>query len=46
LVLELIEGRNLSKTLKRGDLSFHETIQYMSQISSILNFIHEKGIVH
>ncbi len=46
LVMELVEGETLAALLKRGKLSFDQTIQYGAQIASALSAAHAKGIVH
>jgi Tol biopolymer transport system component len=46
LVLELVEGDDLSERLKRGPIPPDETIQIARQIAEALEEAHEKGIVH
>jgi eukaryotic-like serine/threonine-protein kinase len=46
LVMELVEGETLAARLKRGKLSFDETIRYGAQIASALAAAHGKDIVH
>jgi len=46
LVLELVEGEDLSERLKRGPIPPEETIEIARQIAEALEEAHEKGIVH
>ena len=46
LVLELVEGEDLSERLKRGPVSVEETIQICSQIAQALEAAHQKGVIH
>ena len=46
LVLELVEGEDLSERLKRGPVSVDEAIAVARQIALALEEAHEKGIVH
>ncbi len=45
LVLELISGESLARTIRRG-LSPRQKLQVASQIASALSAAHEKGIIH
>lgn len=46
LVLELVEGDDLSDVLKRGPLPIEETLDICKQIAEALEAAHEKGIIH
>ncbi|MEO8727587.1 MAG: protein kinase [Acidobacteriaceae bacterium] len=46
LVLELVEGEDLSEHLKRGPIPVAEAITFARQIAAALEAAHEKGIVH
>jgi len=46
LVLELVEGEDLSERLKRGKVPLAEALELCAQITDALQAAHEKGIVH
>jgi Tol biopolymer transport system component len=46
LVMELVEGEDLSERLKRGALPIEEALAVARQIAEALEAAHEKGIVH
>jgi len=46
LILELVEGEDLSTRLKRGPLSVEETLDVGKQIAEALEVAHGKGIIH
>jgi len=46
LVMELVEGRNLSERIHEGALPVEESLAFARQISDALEAAHEKGIVH
>ncbi len=46
LVMELVDGETLAARLKRGKLSFEQTIRFGAQIAEALAAAHAKGIVH
>ena len=46
LVLELVEGEDLSERLKRGALPVEEALDVCKQIAEALEAAHEKGIIH
>lgn len=46
LILELIEGEDLSERLKRGKLPVDEALDVCRQIAEALEAAHEKGIIH
>ncbi len=46
LVLELVEGEDLSERLKRGAIAVTEAIAIAKQIAEALEEAHEHGIVH
>lgn len=46
LVSELLEGRTLTETIRRGPLSFQKALDYGIQIAHGLAAAHEKGVVH
>ena len=46
LVTELLEGKTLTETIRRGPLSSRKAIAYGVQIAHGLGAAHEKGIVH
>ena len=46
LVSELLDGRTLTETLRRGPLPLRKAIDYAIQIANGLGAAHEKGIVH
>jgi serine/threonine-protein kinase len=46
LVLELVEGEDISKRLERGAIPVEEAIAIAKHIAEALEAAHEKGIVH
>ncbi|MFI1888649.1 serine/threonine-protein kinase [Streptomyces jumonjinensis] len=49
LVMELLEGRNLSQLLDENDrrpLPVHEVVDIAEQVADALAYTHERGIVH
>jgi len=46
LVTELLEGKTLAESLRRGPLPVRQVIQYGIQIAHGLSAAHEKGIIH
>jgi len=46
LELELVEGEELSRRLKRGPLALDETIDIATQIASGLEEAHDRGVIH
>jgi eukaryotic-like serine/threonine-protein kinase len=46
LVSELLEGKTLTETIRRGPLPLRKAIDYGVQIAHGLGAAHEKGIVH
>lgn len=46
LVSELLEGKTLTETMRRGPLPFRKAIDFGVQIAHGLAAAHEKGIVH
>jgi len=46
LVSELLEGKPLAESLRRGPLPLRQAIQYAVQIAHGLAAAHEKGVVH
>jgi serine/threonine-protein kinase len=46
LVMELVEGEDLSERIARGALPVKEALSIMKQIAEALSVAHEKGIVH
>ncbi len=46
LVLELIEGEDLSERIAKGPTPFEETLKIALQIAEALEAAHDKGIIH
>jgi Tol biopolymer transport system component len=46
LVMELVEGEDLSKRIERGPIPLDEALQIASQIAEALEAAHEQGIIH
>ncbi len=46
LVLELVDGDDLSDVLKRGPLPIEEVLDICKQIAEALEAAHDKGIIH
>ena len=46
LVLELIEGQDLAKTLKSGPLPLNQALKVCRDVAGALEAAHRKGIVH
>jgi serine/threonine-protein kinase len=46
LVLELVEGDDLSERLKRGPLPVEEALAIARQVAEALEEAHEKGVIH
>src|SRR6185369_269044 len=46
LVLELVEGEDLSSRLKRGPIPLDDAVALLKQIAAALEAAHEKGILH
>src|SRR5207249_3683238 len=46
LVMELVEGDDLSQRIARGSLPFDEALPIARQIAAALEAAHEQGIIH
>ena len=46
LVMELVEGEDLSKRIARGAIPIHEALPMARQIAEALEAAHEQGIIH
>jgi serine/threonine protein kinase/tetratricopeptide (TPR) repeat protein len=46
LVMEWLEGEDLSQRLRRGPLSIEDTIVLIREVAVALGFAHAKGVVH
>ena len=46
LVMELVDGEDLSLRIGRGPIAFNEAVIIARQIADALDAAHEKGIVH
>lgn len=46
LILELIDGEDLSKRLQRGAIPVDEALEIASQIAEALEAAHEQGVIH
>ncbi len=46
LVMELVEGQNLSDRIREGAIPLAEALSFARQISDALEAAHEKGVVH
>ena len=46
LVMELVEGEDLSERIARGAIPFDEALPIASQIADALEAAHEQGIIH
>jgi serine/threonine-protein kinase len=46
LVMELVEGEDLSQRIARGPISLDEALPIARQISEALEAAHEQGIIH
>jgi serine/threonine protein kinase len=46
LVMELVEGEDLSQRIARGAIPFDEALPIMKQIADALEAAHEQGIIH
>jgi len=46
LILELVEGEDLSQRLKRGPLLVEDALDLCRQIAEALEAAHERGIIH
>ena len=46
LILEYVDGEDLSKRLRRGPLPVDEALEIARQIAEALEAAHEKGIIH
>ena len=46
LVLELVEGEDLSERIKRGAIPLEESLKIALQMAEALEAAHEKGIIH
>jgi serine/threonine protein kinase len=46
LVMELVEGEELSRRIARGAIALDEALPYARQIAEALEAAHEQGIVH
>ena len=46
LVLELVDGEDLSKRLARGPLPVDDAVEFARQITEALDTAHEQGVIH
>src|SRR5215218_1814176 len=46
LVMELVEGEDLSQRIARGPIPIDETLPIAKQIAEALEAAHERGIIH
>ncbi len=46
LVMELVEGPNLSERVKAGPMPFDEAVPVAIQVAEALEYAHQRGIVH
>ena len=46
LVMELVDGEDLSKRIARGAISLEDTLPIAKQIANALEAAHERGIIH
>jgi serine/threonine-protein kinase len=46
LVMELVQGEDLSRRIMRGAIPFHEALPIARQIAEALEAAHEQGIIH
>ena len=46
LVMELVEGEDLARTIARGAMPMHEALAIAKQIAEALEAAHEQGIIH
>src|SRR5712691_4865714 len=46
LVMELVEGDDLSRRIARGPIPMDEALPIASQIADALEAAHEKGVIH
>jgi Tol biopolymer transport system component len=46
LVLELVEGEELSAMIARGPLALDETLHIATQVAEALDTAHEQGVIH
>src|SRR6185436_14255551 len=46
LIMELVEGEDLSERLRRGPIPFDEAIAIARQIGEALQAAHDRGIIH
>ncbi len=46
LVMELVEGEDLSQRIARGQIPLHEALPIAKQIAEALEAAHEQGIIH
>jgi len=46
LVMELVDGEDLSERIKRGPLSIDDALAVAKQIAAALEAAHERGIIH
>jgi serine/threonine protein kinase len=46
LLMELVEGTNLRRLIRDGDLTSRQALEVVSQVCSALQFAHDQGVVH
>ena len=46
LVMELVDGEDLSKRIARGAISLEDTLPIAKQIANALEAAHARGIIH
>ena len=46
LLMELVEGTNLRRLIRGGELTSRQALEIVSQVCTALQFAHDQGIVH
>ena len=46
MIMEFVEGTSLAHRLRQGPIQCQESVNYVCQVLSALNYAHDRGIIH